>query len=58
MIIDIHGHITAPLQLGAYQAGLFASRGAHARGSLNISDEQIEGPLGGYERVFSISKPV
>jgi len=46
MIIDIHSHVTAPLELGNFQAGLFASRAAHGRrGGLKISDERVEDAL-------------
>ena len=41
-IIDAHAHTNAPNALGAYRAGLLASRGAHGRGGLNLSDEQVE----------------
>lgn len=42
MIIDMHGHVTAPPELQAYHVGLLASRGAHGRGKVNVSDERIE----------------
>jgi 4-oxalmesaconate hydratase len=41
MIIDVHGHVSPPNQLYAYQAGLLHSRGAHGRGSARISDDDI-----------------
>ena len=41
MIIDVHGHVSAPPQLYAYQASLIASRGAHGRGGVRVSDDQI-----------------
>jgi OH-DDVA meta-cleavage compound hydrolase len=41
MIIDCHGHVSAPVELWAYKAGLLAHRGAHGKGSVNVSDEQI-----------------
>ncbi|HZU05288.1 MAG TPA: amidohydrolase family protein [Chloroflexota bacterium] len=45
MIIDIHGHVTAPAELYAYKAGLLSHRGWHGRGGLNISDEELERAL-------------
>jgi predicted TIM-barrel fold metal-dependent hydrolase len=45
MVIDIHGHVSAPPELYAYQANLVAHRGAHGRGRLNISDESMEAAL-------------
>lgn len=47
MLIDMHGHTTAPPELQAYHAGLLASRGAHGRGKVNVSDERIEQVLHG-----------
>jgi len=41
MIIDIHGHVLAPPELYAYQSSLLASRGAHGRGRVNVSDERL-----------------
>jgi len=41
MIIDVHGHVSPPPQLGGYQAGLIAARGAHGRGGVRVSDDQI-----------------
>ena len=42
MLIDMHGHVSAPPELQAYHALLLASRGAHGRGKVNVSDERIE----------------
>ncbi len=47
MIIDIHGHVSAPAQLYAYKAGLLAARGAHGRGNLKFSDDQLKAVLNG-----------
>jgi len=47
MIIDVHGHVSAPAQLYAYKAGLLASRGTHGRGQLKFSDEQLTAVLNG-----------
>ena len=44
-VIDSHAHVTAPGELYAYKAGLLAHRGAHGRGKVNLSDEQIIGAL-------------
>src|SRR5262245_17370433 len=41
MVIDIHGHVSAPLALYAYQAQLIASRGFHGKGPLQTSDDEI-----------------
>lgn len=45
MIIDIHGHVSAPNQLYAYKANLLAARGSHGRGGLRFTDEQMEAAL-------------
>ena len=45
MIIDIHGHVSAPQGLYAYKANLLASRGSHGRGAPRFTDEQIEQAL-------------
>jgi predicted TIM-barrel fold metal-dependent hydrolase len=42
MLIDVHGHVTQHTEIGAYKAGLLASRGAHGRGGIRLSDEQVE----------------
>jgi len=41
MIIDSHGHVSAPAELWAYKATLLAARGSHGRGGLRITDDQI-----------------
>lgn len=41
MIIDCHAHVSAPAELWAYKASLLSHRGAHGRGKLNFSDDQI-----------------
>jgi predicted TIM-barrel fold metal-dependent hydrolase len=41
MIIDIHGHVSAPMQLWAYKANILSHRGAHGRRQVNVSDEEI-----------------
>ena len=44
MRIDCHAHVSAPVQLWAYKAGLLAARGTHGRGGVakNLSDDQIK----------------
>jgi 4-oxalmesaconate hydratase len=49
MIIDVHGHVTAPDSLYVYKAGLVSHRGAHGRGRVGASDEDI---------VAALQKPV
>jgi len=41
MVIDVHGHLTAPDSLYAYKAGLLSHRGAHGRGKAQISDDEM-----------------
>jgi predicted TIM-barrel fold metal-dependent hydrolase len=41
MVIDIHGHLSAPPELYAYKATLLASRGHHGKGSPAISEERL-----------------
>jgi 4-oxalmesaconate hydratase len=41
MVIDIHGHVTAPLELYAYQAQLVMSRGFHGKGKVQADEEKI-----------------
>jgi OH-DDVA meta-cleavage compound hydrolase len=41
MIIDIHAHVTAPDSLYVYKAGLVSHRGAHGRGGVNATDDDI-----------------
>jgi OH-DDVA meta-cleavage compound hydrolase len=45
MIIDIHGHVSAPQGLYAMKANLLASRGAHGRMTPKFTDEQLEAAL-------------
>ena len=37
MIIDCHGHVSAPAQLWAYKAALLSHRGSHGRGKVKVS---------------------
>jgi OH-DDVA meta-cleavage compound hydrolase len=41
MIIDCHGHVSAPTELWAYKATLLAHRGSHGRGGVKVSDEEL-----------------
>ncbi|HTJ24833.1 MAG TPA: amidohydrolase family protein [Candidatus Limnocylindria bacterium] len=41
MVIDAHAHTSAPAELWAYKALLLSHRGAHGRGALSISDDQL-----------------
>src|SRR5260221_14249725 len=45
MIIDCHGHVTAPDALYVYKAQIISHRGAHGRGKHGASDEDIKGAL-------------
>lgn len=41
MIIDCHAHVSGPKAYWAYKAGLISHRGAHGRGHLAVSDDEI-----------------
>jgi OH-DDVA meta-cleavage compound hydrolase len=41
MIIDCHGHVSAPAELWAYKAGLLSHRGSHGRGRVVVSDDEL-----------------
>ncbi len=41
MIIDCHGHVSPPTQLWAYKASIISHRGAHGRGGVHVSDDEI-----------------
>jgi OH-DDVA meta-cleavage compound hydrolase len=45
MVIDSHGHVTAPDSLYVYKAGLLAHRGGHGRGSTGATDDDIRAAL-------------
>jgi OH-DDVA meta-cleavage compound hydrolase len=45
MIIDCHGHVTAPDKLYVYKAGLVSHRGGHGRGAVGATDDDIKGAL-------------
>lgn len=40
-VIDCHGHVTAPEKLWLYQAALISHKGAHGKGKLSYTDEEI-----------------
>jgi predicted TIM-barrel fold metal-dependent hydrolase len=42
MIIDCHGHVSAPAELWAYKALILSHRGSHGRGKVTISDEELK----------------
>ena len=52
MIIDCHAHVSAPVELWAYKAGLLSHRGAHGRGKVNVSDEQIRYAVEEHKEAF------
>jgi len=41
MIIDVHGHVSAPTELWSYKANILSARGSHGRGGVNVSDDEI-----------------
>lgn len=41
MIIDCHGHVSPPTELWAYKASILAHRGAHGRGKVTVSDDEL-----------------
>jgi len=45
MVIDSHAHVTAPDGLYVYKAALTAHRGAHGRGAVNATDDDIHKAL-------------
>jgi len=45
MIIDIHGHVTAPDKLYVYKANILSHRGAHGRGAPDATDDDIRAAL-------------
>ena len=52
MIIDCHAHVSAPVELWAYKAGLLAHRGAHGRGKVNVTDDQIRHAVEKHKEAF------
>lgn len=45
MLIDVHGHLSAPAELWAYKASLQAHNGAHGHTRLRVSDDQLGAAL-------------
>ncbi|MCY3606187.1 MAG: amidohydrolase family protein [Gammaproteobacteria bacterium] len=41
MIIDCHAHVSAPAELWAYKALITSHRGAHGRGGVSVTDDEI-----------------
>ena len=41
MVIDCHGHVSAPAELWAYKASVLSHRGAHGRGKVEVTDDEI-----------------
>ncbi|MXZ67963.1 MAG: hypothetical protein F4Z17_02965, partial [Acidimicrobiia bacterium] len=39
--IDVHGHVTAPIALYAYQAGLISAGKFHGKGKIRATKEEI-----------------
>ena len=61
MIIDSHGHVSAPAELYAYKAVLLSARGSHGRGKVKISDDQLreaveKQPFGPYSHLDYLNK--
>jgi len=55
MIVDVHGHVSAPDGLYAYKANLLSHRGAHGRGGAALSDDQLRAAVETANRAFGIS---
>ena len=45
MIIDIHGHVTAPDKLYVYKSNILSHRGGHGRGEVGATDQDIQEAL-------------
>ena len=43
--IDVHGHVSAPGALYEYKANILSHRGAHGRGKVRVSDDQVRAAL-------------
>ncbi len=52
MIIDCHAHVSAPVELWAYKASLLSHRGAHGRGKVNVTDDQIRHAVEEHKEAF------
>ncbi len=55
MIVDVHGHVSAPDGLYAYKANLLSHRGAHGRGGVSVSDDQLRSAVESPNASFGIS---
>jgi predicted TIM-barrel fold metal-dependent hydrolase len=55
VILDVHGHVSAPDGLYAYKANLLSHRGAHGRGGAGVSDDQLRAAVETPGRAFGIS---
>jgi len=55
VIVDVHGHISAPPELYAYQANLISHRGAHGRGGVSVSDDRLRAAVESPSASFGIS---
>jgi predicted TIM-barrel fold metal-dependent hydrolase len=53
MVIDIHGHVSAPLELYAYQAQLVMSRGFHGKGRVQADEEKIVQAAAGHVELLA-----
>ena len=52
MIIDCHAHVSAPVELWAYKASIISHRGAHGRGKVNVTDDQIRHAVEEHKEAF------
>jgi OH-DDVA meta-cleavage compound hydrolase len=52
MIIDCHAHVSAPVELWAYKASIISHRGAHGRGKVNVTDDQIRHAVEVHKEAF------
>ena len=41
MVIDVHGHLTAPDSLYVFKANILSHRGSHGRGKVEVSDDEM-----------------
>jgi predicted TIM-barrel fold metal-dependent hydrolase len=55
MIVDVHGHVSAPDGLYAYKANILSHRGAHGRGGVAVSDDQLREAVETANGAFGIS---
>lgn len=45
MIIDVHGHVSAPAGLYSYKSNILAHRGAHGRGGSRLDDDDLRAAM-------------